>query len=469
MRYLLQERRRVLHARIVEALEGLTGDRLAEQVERLAYHALRGEVWAKALGYFRQAGEKARGQSAFREAVGYFEQALSALLHLPETRDTCVQAIDLRLALRSALQPLGDFGRILVVLREAETLAEALDDTHRLARVSGFLSIYFRYMGAYDDAISAARRVLGLAAVSGEVGLHAMANHYLGCAYLAQGDYHRALDCLRHTVASLDGARRHERLGHASLPAVNSRAHLAWCHAELGTFAEGRVLMDEGLQIAETVAHPADLIPALWGIGLLSLRQGNLPRAIPLLERAMSICQDIDSPTLFPRVAVALGTAYTLAGHVADAMSLLTQATKQAIATEQALCCLSLGEAQLLAGRLEEAQACTEQAQVLAHEHQERSNQAYALRLLGEIAARCEPPEAALAEDHYRQALALTDRLGMRPLQAHCHRGLGTLYAATGQQEQARTELATAIDLYCAMDMTFWLPQTEAALAQVEG
>ena len=144
-------------------------------------------------------------------------------------------------------------------------------------------------------------------------------------------------------MASLDGARRHERLGHASLPAVNSRAHLAWCHAELGTFAEGRVLMDEGLQIAETVAHPADLIPALWGIGLLSLRQGNLPRAIPLLERAMSICQDIDSLTLFPRVAVALGTAYTLAGHVADAMPLLTQATQQAIATEQALCRLSLG------------------------------------------------------------------------------------------------------------------------------
>jgi tetratricopeptide (TPR) repeat protein len=227
--------------------------------------------------------------------------------------------------------------------------------------------------------------------------------------------------------------------------------------------------MDEGLQIAEAVAHPADLIPALWGIGLLSLRQGNLPRAIPLLERAMSICQDIDSLTLFPRVAVALGTAYTLAGHVADAVSLLTQATKQAIATEQALCCLSLGEAQLLAGRLEEAQACAEQAQVLAHEHQERSNQAYALRLLGEIAVRCEPPEAALAEDHYRQALALTDRLGMRPLQAHCHRGLGTLYANTGQQEQARTELTAAIDLYRTMAMTFWLPQAEAALAQVEG
>ncbi len=82
---LLLERRRVLHARIVEALEALAGDRVAEQVERLAHHALRGEVWDKALAYCRQAGEKAMTRSAHREAVGYFEQALSALPHLPET------------------------------------------------------------------------------------------------------------------------------------------------------------------------------------------------------------------------------------------------------------------------------------------------------------------------------------------------------------------------------------------------
>ena len=130
-------------------------------------------------------------------------------------------------------------------------------------------------------------------------------------------------------------------------------------------------------------------------------------------------------------------------------------------------CCLPLGEAQLLAGRLEEAHALAERTLALAREHQERGHQAYALRLLGDIAARSEPPEVELAEDHYHQALALADELGMRPLVAHCHRGLGTLYAATGQREQARAALATVIALYRAMDMTFWLPQAEAALAQV--
>ncbi len=121
----------------------------------------------------------------------------------------------------------------------------------------------------------------------------------------------------------------------------------------------------------------------------------------------------------------------------------------------------------MLAGHLEEAHTLTERTLALTREHQERGNQAYALHLLGDIARHCDPPDSEPAEAHYRQALALADELGMRPLQAHCHRGLGTLYAAIGQPEQARAELSAAIVLYRAMDMTFWLPQTEAALAQV--
>jgi Flp pilus assembly protein TadD len=78
------------------------------------------------------------------------------------------------------------------------------------------------------------------------------------------------------------------------------------------------------------------------------------------------------------------------------------------------------------------------------------------------------PPEAEQAAAHYQQALTLATELGMRPLQAPCHCDLGMLYAKTGQQEQARAALTTAIDMYRAMDMTFWLPQAEAALAQVE-
>src|SRR5262249_14156856 len=132
---LLQEQRRVLHAHIADAMATLYADHLAEQIERLAHHTLQGEVWDKVLVYCRQAGEKAMMRSAYREAVEYFEQALRALQHLPEQRDTREQAIDLHLALYAALAPSGDWGRILAALREDEALAGALNDRRRLGQI----------------------------------------------------------------------------------------------------------------------------------------------------------------------------------------------------------------------------------------------------------------------------------------------------------------------------------------------
>jgi class 3 adenylate cyclase/tetratricopeptide (TPR) repeat protein len=469
---LLHERRRVLHARIVEALEALAPDRLTEQVERLAHHALGGEVWDKAQAYCRQAGEKAMRRSAHREAMGYYERALSALSHLPETRAMREQAVDLRLALVwTPHTPSGDFGPNLAYLREAEALAEALDDPHRLGQVALFLAFHFRVIGAYDQAIAAAQRTLAFATASGEVVLHALAHHYLGVAYQAQGDYPRAMDYFGQAVASLDGVQRYERFGQWMLPAVQSRNLLAMIHAELGAVAQGVALGAEGLRIAEAVAHPWSLMFVYHGVGLLFLRQGDVRQALPRLERAVRICQEADLLNWYPRMAAALGAAYTLAGRIADAMPLLTQAMAQSLAMGsvqfEVLYGLPLGEAQMLTGRLEEAYVLADRTLEHARRRQERSNQAYALRLLGDIAAHREPPESEQAEPYYRQALALAEELGMRPLQAHSHHGLGTLYAATGQREQARTELSTAIALYRVMDMTFWLPQTEAALAQV--
>ena len=184
----------------------------------------------------------------------------------------------------------------------------------------------------------------------------------------------------------------------------------------------------------------------------------------------LSHLQDADLPGFFHRVAAALGAAYTLAGRVTDAVTLLAQAMEQTMATEtvgeQALCGLSLGDAQMLAGHLAEAHALAERTLALAHAHQERGHQAYALRLLGDIGTRSEPLESDQAEAHYQQTLALAEELGMRPLAAHCHRSIGELYIRLGRRDDARVELSAAIELYCTMGMTFWLPQTEAALVR---
>ena len=229
----LKSVRRHSHQRIAQILETQFAETAATAPALLAYHALRGELWDKALAYFRQAGEQVVARSAYREAVAAFEQALVALQHLPDSRDTREQAIDLRLALRSALRPFGDSERILAYLREAETLATALDDPRRLGWVLVFLSGHFFQGGAPDQAVTAGERALALATASGEVVLHALAKQSLGNAYEVQGDYRRAIDCHRQTVAALDGGQWHERFGHHSLPAVLSLASLTACHAIL--------------------------------------------------------------------------------------------------------------------------------------------------------------------------------------------------------------------------------------------
>jgi tetratricopeptide (TPR) repeat protein len=163
---------------------------------------------------------------------------------------------------------------------------------------------------------------------------------------------------------------------------------------------------------------------------------------------------------------------YVQGGRVDEAIRLLARVQEQTALSGrrnvQALLLSTLGEAHLCADRLEEARTFATRALEHARTYQARGHEAYSLRLLGDIAAHGYPPEVEEGEASYRQALALADELGMRPLVAHCHYGLGTLYAATGQREQARTALSTAIAMYQSMDMMFWLPQTETALVQVD-
>ena len=302
----------------------------------------------------------------------------------------------------------------------------------------------------------------------------ALASQHLGASLQAKGNYRQAIDCYHHTTTLLEGQWRYERLQEIMVPAVFARSQLAYCHAELGSFAAGRELGEAGLQIAEAVAHPASLMFAAWGAGLLALRQGDLARALPWLEQAAHIGRQDDLAHYFPRMAGALGEAYILDKRLADAVALLTQARASATVRRGGdrtalLCTLPLVHAHLLSGHLEEAQSLAAWALPQTLEYQERGHQAYVLRLLGAIAAQHVPLDATQAESHYLQALALAEELGMRPLVAHCHYGLGTLYTAASQREQARAELTTAMALYRDMHMPFHLPQAEAALAQVEG
>jgi class 3 adenylate cyclase/tetratricopeptide (TPR) repeat protein len=466
---LLHERRRALHARIVDAMEMLYTDRVAEQVERLAHHALQGEVWDKAVAYCRQAGVKAAARSASREAVACFEQALGALGHLPERRDTTEQAIDIRFDLRNALLLLAENARLFDYLSEAEALAQALDDPHRLAYVSAYLSTACFVMGDNDRALEYGERAAAIIATLGDFSLQIELHFRLGQIYHTIGAYRQALDVLRRNVETLTGDLRWERFGIAGLASVFSRTWLGLCLAEVGEFGEGITLGEEGIQVAETAEQAFSLTSVYYSVGVLYLQQGAFQRALPVLERSLEICQGADIPLVFPLAASALGLTRLLAGLSGSPLPLIEQAVQAAASVRlgYSVCLARLSEAYLLARRPEDAHRLALHTLEFSRTHKERGQQAHALRLLGAIAAHRGPPEVIQAAAHYRQALALAEELGMRPLQAHCHLGLGKLYATIGRQDEARAELSTAIDLYKAMEMTFWLPQAEAALAQV--
>jgi tetratricopeptide (TPR) repeat protein len=361
-----------------------------------------------------------------------------------------------------------------VLLRESQVqLAERLGDPQRLGRIVSSLCYSFSLMGEHDRAIAAGQQALALATSSGAVDVQINAQNNLSVAYYAAGDFRQALDVAQRMVAVLMEELPSERFGLSSFPGVTGRGYVASCLPELGGFAEGTGRGEEAVRLAEAVAQPNSMISVLSRVGLCYRRQGVLQKAIPLLEQCLALSQSADIPIQFPPVASLLSAAYALAGRTAEPPPLLDQMLER-LATgrrmlRHALVLTELSEACLLVGRVDEARALAARLLELSHTHIGPGYQVHAYRLLGEVARHREPPDIDQGATHYRQALTLAEEAGMRPLQAHCHRGLGTLFATAGQAELACAELATALAMYQAMAMTFWLPEAEAALSQVEG
>ena len=468
---LLGGEQRDLHARIFETIERLYAGRLGEHVERLAHHAFLGKTWGKAVAYLRQAGAKAAGRSAHLEAAAFYEQALAALEHLPESRERVEQAIDLRFDLRTPLHLLGEFERILAHLRQAQTLAETLDEHGRLGWVSSYLMQYYRNTGDQARAMQAGQRAIAIADKLGDFALQVTTNTHLGAVYGTLGDYPRAVAILRRNVEAVAGSRVRERFGMVGLPAVLSRGYLAWYLSELGEFPEAMERAEEGLEIAESVNDTYSLAFACATLGLAAVLKGSPEQAIPVLERGVDLCRATNFRILFPAAACWLGTAYALAGRFGDAIPLLEQAVETAVSVKRkdryAIFLARLGEAHLGAGRPDRATESAGRALQLAREQGERGHEAYAIRLLAEIASRAAIPEAARAEASYRQAMALAEELGMRPLLAHCRLGVGRFYRRMQNRASARPQLDAAVALYRETNMRYWLAQAEAELASL--
>ncbi len=402
---LLNERRRALHARVVDAIERLYPGGLAEHRDRLVHHAFRAEVWSKAFAYLRDLHEVA-SEAAIGEVMG--------------------------------IGP---------------------DSPGRLW-----------WAGEHERAIKAAERDLAVAASFGNFEMRVQSICRLAQAHHTLGDYGRSADLLRQIATSLRDELAHKRFGMAAFPSVWARSWLSWSLAERGEFAEGAAVSEEAARIAESADDPYSRAQVTFGLGTLYVIQGRYDWAIPLLEQGLVVARMANIPFLSPFLIGPLGAAYALVGEPDRAVPLLEQAVEQAasmkLRANHALRLAWLAEAHLLQGRRDLALDHARRALDLARECGERGHQAYAQRVLADIAAGAEEPDAAAAEAAYREGLALAEALGMRPLAARCRLGLGLLHQRAGERRRAREDLAAASAMFGAMGMTRWLAQAERGAAE---
>jgi tetratricopeptide (TPR) repeat protein len=461
---LLHERRRILHLSILGAMEAASGDQPHVDAERLARHALGGESWFKAATYLRQAGRRATTQSAYQAAAGWLEEALRALARVPDSPETLVEAIDIRLDLRIALIPLRRYRDALDLMREAEELAIRLGDQARLGWVLADLCARLRnVLGQHREAVEVGRRALAIANMRGDHALALEATYRTGQACFALGDYAQAIGLFRQSAAS---AHERERTSPSfGLFASWSHAWLAMALSNLGRFTEAMSHAREAVRIAETADHPFTLVEALTALGGVSLLKGDLHDAIAVLERGLALSREWKFQ---PWATLSrLGYAYALSARLPEARRLLDEVarsdtTVSSMGVGRATQVAWLAEACALDQQLDDAAQHARSALSLAQTHEERGDEAWAHRLLGEIAARRgSAVDVQAAEAHYRQARALATELQMRPLVAHCHLGLGTLHGRAGGREEAHASLTVSATMYREMEMQTWRGHAE--------
>jgi class 3 adenylate cyclase/tetratricopeptide (TPR) repeat protein len=461
-RGLLHEQQRTLHARVTAAIERLSTGRLAEQTERLAHHALRGELWEKAVAYLRQAGLRATTRGANREAVAHLEEALGIIRHLPETRQTTELIIDIRIDLRNALFPLGDWARMGDHLYEAELLARTIGDQGKLALIATFMVVQCQLTGKYDEALRFGQEALTIARTLGDARIEVLATTGVGMTHAVRGEYRDAATFLARNVA-LAGELRYERLGATGIPSALSGAELADVLSQLGRFDEAIRYAEAAVRIAEEVDHPYTLYRGLFDLGLVQLRRGDLPRATQVLERGLDLCRTWQFVADTPFVAATLGAAYTLAWRPDEAVPLVARAVEEFRRRQRhhwpALILLCAGLTYLSAGRIDEAASYAREALALTRRLGARGSEAHALCLGGDVAAARGVEDG---EAYYRDALLLAGELGMHPLIAHCHAGLASLCRRAGREPESQEHFARARTMYREMAMTYWLEKVEA-------
>jgi class 3 adenylate cyclase len=434
---LLRGMRRILHAKAVEIIEVNFSHRLEEHIDRLADHAFYAELWEKAVPYQLRSCRRAVWRGANQDAVGIFERGIETLCHLSASDAKTKAEIDFRLAVILALEPLGRHRQSADVLIDARRFAQDCNDPRRTAAVNCHLAVALWRLGDQEGAMAAGQTAKAIAEGVDSQRLMFAALHNIGIVYHGMGNFTKSVEMHRMCVALETPELDDKRAGWASLPGVVLRTFLADALLELGEIEEAEAVAEEGGRRADAADHGYSRAQINQVRSRIRVAQGRPAEAISLLQAAWQVSIDLELIQMYLILAARWGEAYLAAGDVEAALDIVAVPEKLDIPLAQntfgwGYLFVAQGQALLAAGRHGEALAAAERAMRLAEQRSDPPQEAYALRLLGQISASMPEPDASEAERYLQRAVTLAQNCGMKPLKESC---LAALAALTGGRE----------------------------------
>ena len=458
----LRERRRILHARIVEVVERRYGDRLSDQVERLAYHAQRGEVWDKALTYLRIAGTQAYTRGALEEAIERYETALSILTGLSPSPDAKRLSIDLRLDLHAPMVTVGRAPEMVELYKHGERLARELDDDVRLGRIFERMSLLSWLGGAYQDGSDYARQALAVAAASDDAITRLNAHYFLGLHRHALGDYHGAIPCFEYVVEGRDAALAPRVIAVTTPVDVPAWSWLAFARMMAGDLVRAEIATQRAVRAAEASEFPQARVIAHTIRGVVLGYAGRASTCVASLEATIELCEKTRFVVWLAAAFSTLGLVLTRAGMAASALPHLERGValneKTRIRAYHSQRYSWWAEGLLRAGRLDEASARAETAIDLSRQMHERGVEAESLLVRAQVADGL--GRHADAKEGFERSLALSAEIGAPLLQAHGYLGLARVLAGSGDKPASRRYGGMAETIFKETGTTPWWPES---------
>jgi predicted ATPase len=444
---LLHERRRELHTRIMEALEILSVERPSEQVERLAHHALRGEVWDKALTYLQLAGEKAASRSAHSEAITHVTNALGLLERLPETTDRIPQELALQTTLGSALMATKGYAAPEVehVYARARELCRLVEKTPELFRVLMGLHMFYRQRGELRTSFEISEELLSLAQSVQDPECLLVAHQALGTTLYFLGEFAQARTHLEEGAALCD-ARQSRAVLYGQDPGVVCLSTLARTLWAMGYPDDAVKRLNESLVRARQLAHPFSLAFALYFAAVVCQYRQEWHATQEHAEALMALSTEQGFAQRLVQGRILLAWTLVEQGRTAEGIAQLRRSVAAYGATGADLGRSSylalLAEAYGKGGQPKDGLAALAEALTAVQEHRICFNEAELHRLKGELLSRLEPPALTEGEGCFRLALEVARRQQAKSLELRAATSLGRLWERQGKSAAARDLLA---------------------------